>query len=1067
MRGATAQLSKPGRIGRNYLRLLYPRRCKTLNITKPQKGEGVLKFAREAAIEEYLRWNEAIGRVLFEGEFAAKPAYLQLEPEILARVAEAAGHASDDEPRDSLVSSVRRTLGLDRVPTPFLHHIAQAELWEEDGRQGYPPYLALLAMLVLAAQDMVADADHASHNYYGRLEELLDLDAELWRRAQHHFRDTVAFWLGFNDWLDDWEGERGLATAAVLDRRVLISYPLSQALVRAADRVRLREAFLDYGLTPGRRLAPAEMRWYLDDWLTGQGAGLRLGRLWKGSAEARERIVDIARAELAAWAGERAAGAAASSQRGTQRLLWAAELRDGALPAIDLYLTTRADPASIDGGYEVIEPSDAAAREAVATCEDALELTPLPGCEMASLEPWSRIGAASLLVGALKIRRREPPHTELLHAPDPLVVLALDERDGWHREVSRAQLLEPCLVLAHEARAARVEQHLRGHARDGWRKLDAQLLDGLPAGWTAFLDVTIVAPADSEDARNKQVAALCPAPANALALSGGLRLGANAWHVDAPPEVVVTLEGGQAFGLAANCRRKLGEDAEDAALGGHVGGAAVPLSGHGLESGDYDVAATDGRGHVLAHGSLRLRSADHPRPAALERLGELGHAIADPLGVLTATDLGGAGPSARGAILSGDAPSASAPRLTLPPRPLQAASERVAHLAARSRGPDSVGRHQSCATLGYHYWICEPGFIGESTRTLKRMQCTGCQRQEWTVNRGRVQRRAAPARSAARIRVEPPRIGAPPRGVDSARPALDILLDAVTYVGNGSWDTLKQMARALSDDPMLAWQASRTLAALGHVDLRLDSKTFRMAGWQVAPAALAQANDGSWVLCGARSYQLVDALETALGGAASFEEEDGAPLVVRAPAMPEAEARALAGQLKAPLGGAIEVMPQAAQRLVAALRPLQDALPVLALARLPSRGHERFDLASGAWQPAGDPPRAGAYRVDLHGRLYGFADAQNARDGMMRVVDVLAAKHLAATAGGISLAGYDPRSRTLLTPMGAELPGLLGRAAALSSGLAPQLHAEAGLIAYRDVHPTVAQHIQRCLGIAA
>ena len=65
-------------------------------------------------------------------------------------------------------------------------------------------------------------------------------------------------------------------TAAILDRRVYISFPLSQALVRVADRVRLYEAFVEYGLAPGRRIAAAEMRRYLDDWLTYHASNSRL-----------------------------------------------------------------------------------------------------------------------------------------------------------------------------------------------------------------------------------------------------------------------------------------------------------------------------------------------------------------------------------------------------------------------------------------------------------------------------------------------------------------------------------------------------------------------------------------------------------------------------------------------------------------------------------------------------------------------------------------------------------------------------------------------------------------------
>lgn len=1022
----------------------------------------MLANAHRAAIEDYLAWNEAIGSVLLDGRFASRPAYLQLESSILEEVAEAAGHRADDDPRVSLVAAVGATVGLDRVANPFLFHIAQAEQWEETGRDGFPPCLGLLAVLVLAAQDMVSDAQHAAHNYYGRLEQLLDLPQPLWTRVRRHFADTVDLWRALNDWLEDWEGERGVPTAAVLDRRIYVGFPLSQALVRAADRARVYEAFVEYGLTPGRRIAAVEMRTYLGDWLGHKGAGTRLGRMWESGVEVRDRIIDIALGELGAWTGGGAA-AGESGPTGTQRLRWAAELRDGPLRAIDLYLAARSDEAAINGGYEVIAPSDKAALEAVAGCADTLRLDPLPGSELASLEPWPSIGVASLLAGALRIRRRGEPATELAHSPNALIVLALDQRDGWHREVGRAQLLEPCLVLAHRERAALVDAHLRLHARPGFRRLEAEQLEGLPEGWVAFLDVTIVLAADEQ--RHPKIKSLCPAPANAIALSGGLRLGGSTWHVDAPPEAMITLERGTRLTLSAECRRKLTDDADSLSLGSQDSPAAVPLAGAGLEAGDYDLQVLNERGQLLAHAGVRLRSADHPRPSR-DLLKDVGHSLDDGRGLVTATEAPQAAAVVSGATLAGDPRPAPAPCLSLPVRPLLAAAERPGCVPARRSRPNrSIYRHACVA--GVHYWKCDPGYMDETTRTLKRMQCRDCQREVWTVNRGRL----TGARAAAPVTyprpLAPPVMAAPDHSHHGIKPPLDSLLDALTYARSGSWDGLRQMAGALDEDPMLAWAAARTLLALGHVDLVLNPRDFRLSGWQIAPATLVETGDGSWVLAGARSDSMVDRLDGLAGDRLSYEEEADAPTVLRLAPMRLAAASALAGALPSPLGGVVRVTPRFSARIAAGLPPLSSLLPGLAVARMPSRGHELFNLQSGRWEPAGDHARAGAYRIELHGRLYGLADADQARRGEMRVVDVLTAKHLAAVSAEASLLGYDPGTRMLMTPMGAELPGLLHRVAALASGKAPQLHRQAGLTLYHDVDETIAAHLQRCLGIAS
>jgi hypothetical protein len=691
-----------------------------------------------------------------------------------------------------------------------------------------------------------------------------------------------------------------------------------------------------------------------------------------------------------------------------------------------------------------------------------LRLEPLEGCELASLEPWSKIGVPSLMAGALRIRRLGEPTAELVHSPDALVVLAFDERDGWYREVNRAQLLESCLVIAHEDRAALVEGFLKLHARPGFRRFDQKRLEGLPCGWVAFLDVTIVAPADEE--RHQRLAPLCAAPANAIAFQGGLRLGANVWHVDLPPEALVTLEKDAALTLSAECRRKLSSDAHDISLGTHVSPAATCLTGRGFEAGDYDVKATDARSSVLAHGGLRLRCANYPRPAAEERLARIGYVLEKPFSLISAVERSAANACmVTGGLLVGKPSQFPAPQLGLPKHPLTTAMERVSTRDGHSSRPDNSLHLQSCSTRGVHYWICDPGFMGETTRTLKRMRCRDCQREVWTVNRGRVQRGRRVRSVAIPARAAPPKMEPSQGCTPGIRPAQDVLLDALTYVGRGSWDNLKQLAKCLGDDPLLAWQTARTLFALGHIELTLDERTFRMKGWQIAPASLVQVSDGSWVLAGARSDELIDQLDTLVG--VQFEEQEAAPTVLRAPSMSGQDASQLASKLRSPFGGEVLASPNFAARVAAALLPLADLRSCLEQVTLPSRGYEVFNLRSGQWMPGSAGFAAGAYRIDLHGRLYGIASVEDAQRGVMRVVDVLTAKYLAAAAKRTSLIGYDHTTHSIAAIMGAELPGVLHRVATMCSGQAPRRFKEAGVVVYERVSEEVAAHIQRALSL--
>ena len=91
--------------------------------------------------------------------------------------------------------------------SPFAQHLWAMTRWDDNGKIGYPPYLALLAVLALAAESMVTDARYASHNYHDRLAPLLGLDSYCVERLRRHFPETVRFWHSLNDWLEDWEGD--------------------------------------------------------------------------------------------------------------------------------------------------------------------------------------------------------------------------------------------------------------------------------------------------------------------------------------------------------------------------------------------------------------------------------------------------------------------------------------------------------------------------------------------------------------------------------------------------------------------------------------------------------------------------------------------------------------------------------------------------------------------------------------------------------------------------------------------------------------------------------------------
>ena len=262
---------------------------------------------------EYDKWNAALVERLFGSDAADLPAYVDADDDVLKAVAAQVGETG--EPSARLAEVVRHTLGL--VDGPVLsQHGRRFDTWRRQfgaantqRRKGAtvelppPPVVALLTVLVSAAQRMGADTSLAAHAYYPRLGEVLGLSPEETARVRSKFKETERYWRGLNDYLAAYEGQRGLPTAYALSYRY-VGIPQSQALVRAADRARLPDFFSKFGLAPGSEIIPSDLERLLDGWILGGSAPVsaNLQRLWRGG-KARERVAGVVAVELSLWDG--------------------------------------------------------------------------------------------------------------------------------------------------------------------------------------------------------------------------------------------------------------------------------------------------------------------------------------------------------------------------------------------------------------------------------------------------------------------------------------------------------------------------------------------------------------------------------------------------------------------------------------------------------------------------------------------------------------------------------------------------------------------------------------------
>jgi hypothetical protein len=243
----------------------------------------------------------------------------------------------------------------------------------------------------------------------------------------------------------------------------------------------------------------------------------------------------------------------------------------------------------------------------------------------------------------------------------------------------------------------------------------------------------------------------------------------------------------------------------------------------------------------------------------------------------------------------------------------------------------------------------------------------------------------------------------------------------------------------------------RTLEALGHIDVRRDS-TLLPAEWEANPAFLGETVGNGFMLAGVWSVQSRSSLGHHVAGAGGqlVQEVDESGLsvwFVRGLSCGALEVVVDRADLSA------EVVPMAAERMLEALPPLSEV--EASMPRVPIPDYSKatyFEVSTAKWRSVPGVALPGAYRVEQSFRTVSiFVDPHGALDRTCRVGTVQLVKHLAAKQEQRSLLGFHPRRDMLLAPMGAELPGLYGRAVLLCSGHSPSVSPRIRTIGYHGV----------------
>jgi len=184
-------------------------------------------------------WQSLLERAFFCGRDPAEPFIFDLEVSEEIRTL-----AGKQDLRPRLAACVSAKLDLTSSADIFAPLQSTWRRWQVGSRTSVPPNLAALAVTVAAATEMHRDKGAPSQAYFYRLAELLQPHAShealsmLRERLSASFDTVARWWRDLHDWVEA-NPQVGLNTIRKHPHLTRIGYPMSQAIIRRSDRMRL------------------------------------------------------------------------------------------------------------------------------------------------------------------------------------------------------------------------------------------------------------------------------------------------------------------------------------------------------------------------------------------------------------------------------------------------------------------------------------------------------------------------------------------------------------------------------------------------------------------------------------------------------------------------------------------------------------------------------------------------------------------------------------------------------------------------------------------------------------
>ena len=244
----------------------------------------------------YLQWNDMLAKYFFSEEKAGREVLLYVNDPLIEALG--APHGAE---LPEFVEAVRAGPPWTTGSGICQKALQTLERWRQRGLD-YPPYIAYLALFVVAAGK---EGEYAPHAYYPRLRDLLGEPGET--RAPSSFDRMIDLWDDLEKWSrEDQHENLGRFVARIWGGWWKVGLPLSQTLISEDERKHLPLLLSDRGLDPSDLPSPEVVLRILRQ----TGASLferRTLRVLDGedrdSAVLRSALVDVVIEELEAWDG--------------------------------------------------------------------------------------------------------------------------------------------------------------------------------------------------------------------------------------------------------------------------------------------------------------------------------------------------------------------------------------------------------------------------------------------------------------------------------------------------------------------------------------------------------------------------------------------------------------------------------------------------------------------------------------------------------------------------------------------------------------------------------------------